>query len=428
MKKSSICAEIKTIGIDLGDKSHQVCMLDEAGQIRRETPVSNTLHALEKMFAPLLPALIALEAGTHSSWVSSALEGWGHRVVVANPRKLKAISESQNKTDKNDARLLAKLVRVDPELLCPIRHRGAQTQADLALIKARHALVKARTGLVNHCRGIVKSQGARLPACAAESFHKLGEAVPAELREALEPLLRAIGETTTKIRQLEGKIETLAQQPQYVEASGKLSQPNGVGLLTALTYALIIEDPRRFAKSRQVGPYVGLTPENDKSGDSDKQCRISKAGDGYLRVLLVQCAQYMLGHNGAPSELRQWGLAYGARGGKAAKKRAVVAVARRLAVQLHALWLSQEPYDPFYVTRKKARALGAAEQRRVEEQIQALALAHTSARRRVKPEGAKRAQAAAKPELEQAFKQTLKQESKKRLKEGAGRAAAGAGQ
>ena len=229
-------------------------MLDEAGQIRRETPVSNTLHALEKMFAPLLPALIALEAGTHSSWVSSALEGWGHRVVVANPRKLKAISESQNKTDKNDARLLAKLVRVDPELLCPIRHRGAQTQADLALIKARHALVKARTGLVNHCRGIVKSQGARLPACAAESFHKLGEAVPAELREALEPLLRAIGETTTKIRQLEGKIETLAQQPQYVEASGKLSQPQWGG---AADGADLRADHRGSAPLRQEPPGGG---------------------------------------------------------------------------------------------------------------------------------------------------------------------------
>lgn len=354
MKKRSTEAAIKTIGIDLGDKHHQVCMLEGDGAIVMEGKLPNTRPALEKLFAALPPATVALEAGTHSPWVSAALEEWGHTVLVANPRKLKAISDSQQKTDQHDARLLAKLARVDPELLCPIRHRAGATQADLALIKARHALLKARTGLINHCRGIVKSLGAVLPSCSAESFHKLGGAVPLELREAIEPLMRSVEELTTRIRQFEFKIEALAAR-QYPQ-SEKLAAIGGVGRLTALCFMLVVEDPARFAKSRQVGSYLGLTPAKDQSGDSDKQLRISKAGDSYLRLLLVLCAQYILGWRGPDCELRRWGLGLCERGGKAAKKRAVVAVARRLAVKMHRLWLSEEPYDPFYATRQKAAA------------------------------------------------------------------------
>jgi transposase len=342
---------IQTIGIDLGDKAHQICMLDEAGQVVLEGPAPNTRQALEGMFSTLPKALVALEAGTHSPWVSAALEGWGHEVLVANPRQLHLISQSQKKTDRNDARLLARLARADRQLLSPIRHRAAGTQCDLALIKARQALVKTRTSLVNHCRGIVKSLGGRLPSCSAESFHKLGEAVPVELRPALEPLLRAIGETTTKIRRLERKIEALAEEK--YPASKRLSEPVGVGLLTALTFLLVIEDPARFAKSRRVGAYVGLTPAKDQSGEVDKQLHITKAGDGLLRTLLVQCAQYILRRNSKPCELKSWGEKLAERGGKAAKKRAVIAVARRLAVQMHRLWLSEEPYDPFYATKRR---------------------------------------------------------------------------
>ena len=393
MKKSITDLSVKTIGIDLGDKNHQVCMLNEAGQIVMEGKVNNILEALRKMFAALPPALIALEAGTHSAWISSALAGWGHTLLVANPRKVKAISGNQKKTDREDARLLAKLARVDPELLHPIRHRSAQTQADLALVKARHALIKARTGLINHCRGIVKSQGTRLPACSAESFHKQLAAVPVELREALEPLLRAVAETTTKIRQLERKIEELAEK-QYPQTD-KLACTVGVGRLTALAFMLVIEDPARFAKSRRVGAYLGLTPAKDQSGEQDKQLRISKAGDGYLRLLLTLCAQHILGPKSKDCELKRWGLAICARGGKGAKKRAVTAVARKLAVQLHRVWVSEEPYDPFYATKKKARASGqsleAVEAAQVQESV-ALARkrkpAKTTVAKRAKSKGA----------------------------------------
>ncbi|MEN6538744.1 MAG: IS110 family transposase [Mizugakiibacter sp.] len=353
MKKSITSMSAQTIGIDLGDKSHQICILDAGGQIARELQVPNTHRGLEKVLAGLEPALVVMEAGTHSPWISSAIEGWGHEVLVANPRKLRAISDSQNKTDRNDARLLARLGRADRSLLSPIRHRGADAQADLALIKARHGLVKARAMLINQCRGIVKSMGGRLPSCSAESFHKHGEAVPAALRQSLEPLMSTIGDVTTRIRQLERKIERLAEEK--YPASARLRAPIGVGPLTALCFMLVVEDPRRFARSRQVGVYAGLTPARDQSGTCDKQLRISKAGDPYLRQLLVQCAQYVLGNRSKPCELKEWGLKLAERGGKAAKKRAVIAVARRLAVQMHRLWVSEEPYDPFWATKRRER-------------------------------------------------------------------------
>jgi transposase len=343
-----------TIGIDLGDRRHQVCMLDGQGQIIEEGKIDNTQIALEKMFAALPPALIALEAGTHSAWISAALEGWGHRVLVANPCELAAISKSQKKTDKRDARMLARLARVDPELLRPLRHRSARAQTDLALIKARHALLKARSLLINHCRGLVKSFGRRLPACSADSFHRRApDAVPVELREALEPLVRQVGELSEKIRGLEHRIETLAERD-YPD-SARLEKVGGVGRLTALAFMLALEDPARFDKSRQVGAYLGLSQRKDQSGDSDKQCRITKAGNGYVRMLLVLCAHRILSRFGQDCELRRWGLALCERGGKAAKKRAVVAVARRLAVQLHRIWQSGQSYDPFFhLNRSKA--------------------------------------------------------------------------
>jgi transposase len=360
MKKSITMMPAQTIGIDLGDKSHQLCLLDEAGQVMMEGPMPNTMAALEKMFATLPKALIAMEAGTHSPWISAALAQWGHEVLVANPRKLRAISDSQAKSDQNDARMLARLARADRTLLSPIHHRAAGTQIDLILLKARHALVHSRTMLVNHCRGIAKSLGQRLPPCSAESFHKQQGAVAVELREALEPLLRAIGETTTKIRQLERKIEVLAEE-KYPD-SARLAQPVGVGVLTALAFMLVVEDPARFAKSRQVGPYVGLVPARDQSGAVDKQLHITKAGDSYLRALLVQCAHHVLSQRSKDCELKRWGLKLAERGGKAAKKRAVVAVARRLAVQMHRLWLSDQPYDPFYATKRR-EAAGAKKNR-----------------------------------------------------------------
>jgi transposase len=288
---------------------------------------------------------VAIEAGTHSPWASRLLEGCGHEVLVANARKLRLIYSNKRKTDEVDAENLARLARVDPKLLYPLRHRGEESQAHIALIRSRDALVSSRTQLVNHVRGAVKSFGARLPKCPARSFHKRAqEHIPEALLAALAPVLEQIGSLTERIRDYDRRLEAIAKE-HYPETE-LLRQVEGIGPLTALTFVLTLEDPYRFEKSRCVGAYLGLVPARNQSGDRDPQKRISKEGDEMLRKLLVSCAHYILGPFGSDSDLRRHGEKIASRGAKNSKKRAVVAVARKLAVLLHSLWISGELYEP----------------------------------------------------------------------------------
>ena len=355
-KRNMIDETAATVGIDLGDKTHFVCVLDRDGNVLREGSIAATAVALEHVFGECAPLTIAIETGTHSPWVSRMLEGWGHRVLVANARKLRMIYRSDRKSDVRDAQMLARIARMDPELLSAIHHRGPKAQADLAVLKSRDALVKARTALIGHARGTVKAMGARLPSCSAASFHKRAkDAVPASLHPALGPVLATIEDLTVRIRGLDKQVEALCQEA-YPDTEN-LRTIHGVGPITALGFILTIEEPERFARSRDVAVYLGLVPRRDQSGSSDKQLRISKAGGEFLRRLLVSCAHYILGCHGTDSDLRRWGLRLCARGGKNARKRAVVAVARKLAVHLHALWVSGEPYEPL---RHAERAQAAA--------------------------------------------------------------------
>jgi transposase len=285
-----------------------------------------------------------MEVGTHSPWASKLLSDLGHEVIVANPWKVRLIAASVKKTDRSDAETLARLGRLDPKLLSPVIHRAVQTHADLEVIHARQSLVAARSLLINHVRGAVKPFGSRLPTCDAHAFHrKVTAAIPEELRPALEPLLAVIARLTSEIVEADDRIEELSRE-RYPETA-VLRQIPGVGPLIALTFVLTIGNPHRFAVSRQVGPYLGLVPRQRESGERSPELRISKAGNKYLRQLLVNGAHYVLGFRGPDSDLRRWGLAH-AIGGKAAKKRAVVAVARKLAVLLHRLWVTGEVYVP----------------------------------------------------------------------------------
>ena len=272
---------------------------------------------------------IAIEAGTHSPWVSRVLEECGHEVFVANARKLRLIYANKRKTDEIDAENLARLARVDPKLLYPLKHRGEDAQAHMAIVRSRQALVGSRTQLVNHVRGAVKSFGARLPKCPAVSFHKRAAAhIPEALWPALGPILETIGSLTERIREYERQLERRSPKSTTQETE-LLRQVEGIGPLTALTFVLTIEDPYRFVKSRTVGAYLGLVPASDRSGERDPQKRISKEGDETLRKLLVGSAHYILGPFGSDSDLRRHGEKIASRGGKNAKKRAAVAIARR---------------------------------------------------------------------------------------------------
>src|SRR5215212_1787537 len=336
------------VGIDLGDRYSRLCLLDaENGEVIEESRIATSREAFGRRFSGAEPMLVAIETGTHSPWVSRILKDYGHEVLVANARKVRLIYGGVRKTDKVDAEKLARLARLDTRLLSPIEHRGEISQCHLALVHSRDALVGTRTKRVNHVRGTVKAFGARLPKCTAQSFHhKVAEHLPQELVAALGPVLETIGALSERIRGYDRKLEKVADEL-YPETR-LLRQIHGVGALRALAFVLTLEDPSRFAKSRQVGPYLGLVPSTDQSGGSDPQRRISKHGNELRRKLLVNCAHYVLGPFGEDSDLRRHGEKIAARGGKNAKKRAVVAVARKLSVLLHRLWVTAEVYEPLY--------------------------------------------------------------------------------
>lgn len=265
--------------------------------------------------------------------------------MVANPRRTRLIYGEGRKTDQIDAQKLARLARADTELLYPIEHRGEDSQAHLALIHSRDALVWSRTQLINHVRGTAKSLGVRLPGGPAKSFHhKVYEHLPAELFESLAPIVETVASLTERIEEYDRHIERKATQG-YPETE-LLRQVPGVGSLTALTFVLTIEDPQRFGKSRSVGAYLGFVPDTDQAGEKDPQKGISGVGDEMLRKLLVTSAHYILGPFAADSDLLRHGQKIAERGGKNAKKRAVVAVARKLSVLLHHLWSSGQVYEP----------------------------------------------------------------------------------
>jgi transposase len=339
-----------TVGLDVGDRYVQVCVLDEAGNILEESRLPTKPAALELR--------MVLEAGTHSPWISRLLQALGHDVLVANPRKLRLIYMNESKSDRVDAEYLARVGRLDPSLLAPLRHRSAETQEDLALLSSRTCLVRARTRLISHARGAVKSAGGRLPGCCAEAFAVKAELhTPEKLRPALLPVLSTIAHLSEQIKTLDAAIKEMAEE-RYPE-TGLLDQVPGVGILTAQCFLLTIEDPTRFPQARAVASYLGLRPRQADSGSLSPQLRITKAGDAQLRSLLVGAAQYILGPFGPDTDLRRWGLALAQRGGKSSKKRAVVAVARKLSVLLLRLWQTGEVYEPLRNAKRREAALAA---------------------------------------------------------------------
>ena len=334
-----------TLGLDLGDRSTSSCLVGdqgivEEGSVRTE---ALTLRAACERAQARGAERVVMEVGTHSPWVSREIASLGLEVVVADPHAVKLIWAAGRKSDRRDAQVLARLGRADIELLRPIQHRGAQAQADLSLLRSRAQLVEVRTGLVNHVRGACKSLGVRLPKCSTESFHKaVASSIPAELKTAQDALLSSIAHLTAKIKELDREIDRMCAEL-YPETK-HLRQVAGVGPITALTFVLTIEHPDRIKHTRNVGAYFGLVPDCSQSGSRDPELHITKRGDEDVRRLLVSCAQYILGPFGPDTDLQRFGRRLELKGGKAAKRRAVVAVARKLAVLLLSLWRSGQTY------------------------------------------------------------------------------------
>lgn len=346
---------VVSIGVDLGDRISQYVALDCNGELVAESRIPTTAEAFQKTFGTIGSKLIAIETGTHSPWVCRLLRGLGHRVTVANSRKLRLIYENRNKNDKVDAEYLARLVRVDPKLLRPVEHRNEDAQQDVTLVRSRDVLVKTRSRLITHVRGVVKSAGARVPRCSAEAFVKRARpVVPSTMSAALDPILTAIEHLSVQIAVFDRRVEWLAKE-KYRDAH-VLMQIAGVGTLTSVAYMATIGDWGRFGQSRTAGPWLGLVPGQHASSESKPQQRITREGNTYLRSLLINCAHYILGPFGPDCDLRRHGEAIAARGAKNAKKRAVVAVARKLAVLLHRLWRTRAIYEPLRNASMSAHA------------------------------------------------------------------------
>jgi len=263
------------IGIDLGDRWSEICVLSDAGEPTERARVRTTPQALEEFFAPFAGAEAAVETGTDSSWVSRTLGECGLTVTVANAREVRKIHQSHRKNDRADAEILARLLRFDPQLLAPILHRSAQMQDDVAVLRARDTLIRSRTMCINSVRGLVKTHGFRLAKCDSDSFAKrAAEQIPLPLQPALTPLLTTIAALTAQIRAYDKHLETLASEC-YAETA-LLTQVTGVGTLTALAYVLTLASPQRFSHSRDVGPYLGLVPRQYDSGDQRSQRRSAK--------------------------------------------------------------------------------------------------------------------------------------------------------
>jgi transposase len=333
-----------TVGLDMGDRFSHYCFLNGDGDVIEEGRMQSTEAALRRHFEGEPCLRIALECGTHSPWVSRLLTALGHQVIVANARKIPAITGSESKNDRNDAEKLARFAAYDPKLLSPLQHRSQERQMDLNLIHARATLVRARTMIVNALRGLIKSAGGRLPACSTGSVPaRAPAAIPPGLVAVALPLVKQIELLNAQIDGMDEQVEKLAAK--YPEI-GLLRTVPGVGPIVAAAYVLTLDRPDA-ASNRSAGAFLGLRPGQSQSGDSDPQRRICKTGDSRLRSLLVQSAQYILGRFGPDSQLRRWGLQLAATGGKRGKKRAVVAVARKLAVLLHSMWRNGECFKPF---------------------------------------------------------------------------------
>ena len=344
-----------TTGLDLGDRLTHSCTLSPDRKVLERRKFPTTRQALQREFEGKPPRVVVIEAGSQSMWIEDVLKRLGHEVMVVDPRRIKILTESDRKTDRRDAETLARLALGVPELLGRAHHRTLATQADLSVLRSRNVLVQTRTQLVNHVRGILKAFGIRVPGCSTSCFHRrAAEHIPEELRPALQPILSTLAMLEARVRELDNTIERLAEERHT--ATKVLRQVRGVGPLVSVAFVLTIGDPGRFRRSRDVGPWAGLTPRKRASGDADPQLRITKRGDAYLRRLLVIAAQYILGPFGEDSDLRRFGLRLCERGGANAKRRAVVAVARKLAVLLHRLWVSGEVYEPLRNSNRKEAA------------------------------------------------------------------------
>lgn len=340
------------IGVDLGTKKSTVCVLT-GKTVTQQLEIPTRMPAIQEAFAGLpTGATVVLEVGTCSRWVSRAIANLGFEVVVVVPESLKQAfhprgkGRRRRKTDSRDAEALARLYAADPNLMRRVEHRPDQVYRDLSRLRSRDHLVRMRTQAMLHVRGRLRALGITTPRTSSESFvKKLWPDLSPEDRLLVKGHVSVITSLNAAIRTLDREIAKIAAT-RYPDTR-ILEEVTGVGPVTSLAFVLVVARKDRFQRNRDVGAYLGLVPRKLESGDQDPELSITKTGDEFLRRLLVQCAHYIMGRNcRVDSDLRRFGLALAARGRKNAKKRAAVAVARKLAVLLLSVWKSRSKYVP----------------------------------------------------------------------------------
>ena len=329
----------------MGDKNHKAVVIGADGREVERREVANTEAGVAAFLGGFAGATLAVETGTHCRWVAALAAKLGVKALVANARRVRAIWQSSRKNDWRDAEMLAKIARTEPSLLSPVRLRTADDQRLMRLAKARDALVRCRTRVVNQVRGFCKAEGARLPTCAAERFAKLKGELPAEIADVACHLFETLEHLNGKIRAYDGILREAVMRLRKEDAEAVM-QVGGVGPVTAAVFLAAVGDAKAFRKPRDAGAFLGLTPRQAQSGDADPQMRITKEGNAMARRMLVTAANRILSRNGADSDIRRHGMRIAERGGKNAKRRAKVAVARRLAVTMLALIRKKEAYRP----------------------------------------------------------------------------------
>jgi len=334
-----------TIGMDLGNRKHTVCALDQTGNVLWRKDVANTPEALKPFFEENAGATVAMETGLCCRWISALAKSCGCDVLVGNARKLAAIWQSKQKNDENDALLIAELARASRRLFHPVELRDDERHEMVQLIELREVAVSQRTQAVNSVRGLCKAHGVFIPKCDASCFHKVAaDAIPDGMAWKFKPMLRHLKEVAATIKRYDAMLEEYAQK-HFKEEVELLRTVPGVGPITSCAFVALIADPGRFGSARDAGAYFGLTPGQDKSGDKDAPKHITKTGSALMRHLLVTAANHILRASSPDTALKRHGERICARGGKVARRKAKTAVARKLAVVMLAMLKSGKAYD-----------------------------------------------------------------------------------
>jgi transposase len=347
------------VGLDISMKETVICIVNDKGEVvhrgKSKTDPEKIAYHLNKVTKTNQKIeKIGLESGCLSYWLVDELQKLGLKTICIDARKMATLLSVQvNKTDANDAQGIAEAMRCG--MYKEVCQKSQQAIELGTLLQCRRTLVQQRVQLINSIRGFLKTYGIRLGSCGGKEFPgKIRALLPGMLmlaREGIESLVNCYEKLSEEIKRLDGKIEAVAKEDEDVQ---RLMTVPGVGIITAMSFKIEIDDPQRFKKSKDVGAYLGMTPRQYSSGETKRQGRISKCGSSEVRSLLTEAGLVCLTRTKKWSKVKAWGLKIMRKHGA---KKAAVAIGRKLAVIMHRMLI--EKTDFVYGEEKKKDAKAA---------------------------------------------------------------------